>query len=152
VGHAGPAPYLNHDLIARKKLDPAAVEHAGAEALRKTPHIFRVYTRSQIVSSHFQEDHISRYMRNSFFWKRSGDIFPVPEPYYYIDDGKEHNATSHQTPFNYDTHVPIVFMGAAIKPGKYNAPVSVYDIAHTLAAILEIEEPSGSMGRILEIR
>ncbi len=149
VGSAGGVAYLNYDLIARNKLDPAVVEDIGAEALRRMPHIFRVYTRSEIMTGRVQEDHISRDTSNGFLWKRSGDIFPVPDPYYYIDDGKEHNATSHQAPFNYDTHVPIIFMGSTIKPGKYNAPVAVYDIAPTLAALLEIEEPSGSTGRIL---
>src|SRR5581483_7795463 len=45
LGHEGPVPYLNYDLMAEKKLDPSVVEEAGAEALRKLPHIFRVYTR-----------------------------------------------------------------------------------------------------------
>jgi arylsulfatase A-like enzyme len=149
VGHAGPAAYLNYDLIAQKKLDPVVVEQIGADALRKLPHIFRVYTRSQIMAGHVLEDYVSRDIRNGFFWKRSGDIFPVPEAYYFVDENSDGHGTSHGTPFNYDTHVPIIFMGSMIKPGKYNAPVAVNDIAPTLAAILEIEEPSGSVGRIL---
>src|SRR5260370_26122691 len=100
------------------------------------PHSFRVYTRSQIVAGNVQEDHVSRDMGNGFLGKRSGDIFPVPDPYYYIDDAKEHNATSHQTPFNYDTHVPIIFMGSIIKPGKYNPPAAPYYIAPTLHSTL----------------
>ncbi|MGA2599262.1 MAG: alkaline phosphatase family protein [Bryobacteraceae bacterium] len=149
VGNAGPVPYLNYDLIAEKKLDPAAVEEEGAEALRKLPHIFRVYTRSEIMAGRVAEDYVARDIRNGFFAKRSGDLFLVPEAYYFVDESSSGHGTSHGTPFNYDTHVPIIFMGAMIKPGKYNAPVVVNDIAPTLAAILEVEEPSGSVGRIL---
>lgn len=149
VGHAGPAAYLNYDLISEKKLDPIAVEQVGADALRKVPHIFRVYTRSDIIAGRVSADYVSRDIRNGFFWKRSGDLFPVPEAYYFVDESSSGHGTSHGTPFNYDTHVPVIFMGSMIKPGKYNAPVAVNDIAPTLAAILEVEEPSGSVGRIL---
>lgn len=149
VGHEGPVPYLNYHLIEEKKLDPAVVEEEGAEALRKVPHIFRVYTRAEVMGGRVAEDYVTRDVRNGFFWKRSGDLFPVPEAYYFVAEGAQSRGTSHGTPFNYDTHVPIIFMGAMIKPGKYNAPVAVNDIAPTLAAILEVEEPSGSVGRVL---
>lgn len=149
VGHEGPEPYFNYDLIAQKHLDPANVEEVGAEALRHYPHIFRVYTRSDIMNGRVAEDYVTRDIRNGFFWKRSPDIFPVPEPYYFIDESMTGRGTSHGTPFNYDTHVPVIFMGTMIKPGTYNAPVAVNDIAPTLATILQVEEPSGSVGRIL---
>jgi arylsulfatase A-like enzyme len=47
-------------------------------------------------------------------------------------------------------HVPVVFLGAQVRPGKYNGNVAVNDIAPTLATILEIETPSGSIGRVLD--
>ena len=149
AGNSGPVVYLNYDLIAEKKLDRSVVEAAGAEAIRKMPHIFRVYTRTDLMQGRVQEDHVSRYLRNGFFWKRSGDLFPVPEDYYFMDEGGSGHGTSHGAPFNYDTHVPVIFMGSMIKPGRYNAPTTVNDIAPTLAAILEVEEPSGSVGRVL---
>jgi len=46
--------------------------------------------------------------------------------------------------------VPILFLGPGVKPGKYYKAVAVNDIAPTLAAMLGIEAPSGSQGRILE--
>ena len=149
VGHEGPVPYLNYDLMAEKKLDPAVVEEAGAEALRKLPHIFRVYTRSEIMAGRVAEDYVSRDVRNGFFWKRSGDLLLVPDPYYFVDASAVGHGTSHGTPFNYDTHVPIIFMGAGIKPGRYESTVFVNDIAPTLAAMLRVDEPSGSIGRVL---
>ncbi len=132
VGHSGPVPYFNYDLIAEKKLDPAVVEETAAEALRHLPHIFRVYTRAEILTGRVPEDYVSRDLLNGFFWKRSGDIFIVPDAYYFIAASADGHGTSHGTPFNYDTHVPVIFMGTMIKPGKYNAPVAVNDIAPTL--------------------
>jgi hypothetical protein len=40
-------------------------------------------------------------------------------------------------------------MGAGIRAGHYYGAIAVNDIAPTLAAILEIETPSGSVGRVL---
>jgi bisphosphoglycerate-independent phosphoglycerate mutase (AlkP superfamily) len=68
------------------------------------------------------------------------------EPYWiYGDEG-----TSHGSPYSYDTHLPVVFMGPGIKPGVYQQRVAINDIAPTLAAILQVETPSGSTGRVLE--
>jgi len=41
-------------------------------------------------------------------------------------------------------------MGSGIHPARYNRKISVNDIAPTLATILEIEEPSGSIGNVLD--
>jgi arylsulfatase A-like enzyme len=58
--------------------------------------------------------------------------------------------TTHGTPYNYDTHVPVIFMGGGIKPGRYNKRAAPNDIAPTLATVLDVEIPSGSSGRVLD--
>jgi hypothetical protein len=58
-------------------------------------------------------------------------------------------STTRGSAFGYDTHVPVIFMGPGIKAGKYHSSIAVNDIAPTLAAILDVEIPSGSEGRIL---
>ncbi|MGI8745901.1 MAG: alkaline phosphatase family protein [Bryobacteraceae bacterium] len=146
IGRSGPTPYLNYDLMASKKADPVEVRRAAADAIRAMPHVFRVYTRDQLLSGQLLEDYISVAVRNGFFRQRSGDLFIIPEAYYIFDKPP---GTSHGTPFNYDTHVPVIFMGAGIKPGEYDSHIAVNDIAPTLATLLGIEEPSGSVGRIL---
>lgn len=80
-----------------------------------------------------------------FYAPRSGDLIALPEPYYIFAA----SGTTHGTPYNYDTHVPIIFYGPGIRPGLYYDRVAVNDIAPTLAAILRVEPPSGSSGRIL---
>jgi arylsulfatase A-like enzyme len=58
--------------------------------------------------------------------------------------------TTHGSPWEYDTHVPLLWFGAAIRPGVYRGAVSVTDLAPTLSALLGIREPSGSSGTILK--
>ena len=57
--------------------------------------------------------------------------------------------TSHGSPWPYDTHVPIMMAGPGVKAGTYTARVSICDIAPTLSFLLRIEQPNGSVGRIL---
>ncbi len=145
VGNSGPTMYLNRELVKEKNLDEAEVERVGANAVRALPNIFRVYTRHQLINGMVPDDRFSQRVQNGFYAGRSGDITPLPNPYYLY----EAHGTSHGTPFSYDTHVPVIFMGPTITPGLYSNEIAVNDIAPTLATILEIEIPSGSVGRVL---
>jgi len=138
-------PYLNQELIRTRKLDAAEVERVAADAARSEAHIARVYTRPEIVNGLVQRDDIGRAITLGFYAPRSGDLVILQEPYYLFDG----TGTSHGTPYDYDNHVPVIFMGPQIKAGTYSRKIAVNDVAPTLAAILNVEQPSGSIGRIL---
>jgi hypothetical protein len=53
------------------------------------------------------------------------------EPYWIFSQ----TGATHGAPFGYNTHVPAIFMGPGIAP--------------TLASVLDVETPSGSVGRVL---
>ena len=59
------------------------------------------------------------------------------------------NGTTHGTPYAYDAHIPLVFMGPGIKAGHYDGNVALNDLAPTLATMLSVETPGGSQGRVL---
>ena len=129
-------PYLNQELIRARKLDPAEVEEVAAQAARTQPHIARVYTRHQLMNGQFAADDIGRAFMLSYYAPRSGDLMILQEPGFLF----EAKGTSHGTPYSYDTHVPIIFLGPGVKPGTYSSKVAPNDIAPTLAAILGIQE------------
>jgi len=141
--------YLNYDSEAAKKVPPADLRRAAAEAASKVPHIARVFTKDDLIHGMEPAD---RAVALGYYAGRSGDIVLVPEPYFMFG-GKTaaayQGATTHSTPYSYDAHVPLILMGEGIKPGTYYQPVLVNDLAPTLAAVLEVETPSGSSGRIL---
>jgi len=144
-GRSGPAPYFNLETIRAKKLSREEVEIVAAAAAREVPHIYRVYTRTRLLSGAVLDDFIDRRVRAGFHNQRASDLFIVSEPYWLF----EKSGTSHGTPYNYDSHVPIVFMGPGVKPGRYNEKAAVNDIAPTLATMLDVAIPSGSSGRVL---
>lgn len=145
LGTAGSAPYLNHELIAEKSLDPAAVRYFAAEVMRTMPGVMRVFTRDQLLLGQVPSDAAAQRVVMSYHPSRSGDLEVLLEPYW-IGDGSR---ATHGTPYSYDTHIPIVFMGPGVRAGHYDGKITMQDIAPTLANMLEIEAPSGSEGRVL---
>lgn len=146
TGIFGEMPYLNRELIRKYKLNPADVEQTAADSLRDLPHIFRISTSEEVRLGQVSRDLVGTALSYGFFGKRSGDLFVIQDPYYLYGA----TGTSHGTPFDYDSHVPVIFMGPGIKPGHYYEKIVVNDIAPTLAAIAEVETPAGSMGRVLD--
>lgn len=145
VGSWDLALYLNESLMVQKGLDPVTVRGEAASAARRIPHIFRVYTRDQLMAGAVPMDPVSQRIINGFNQRRSPDIQFIPDPYWAITGA----VSTHGTPFSYDSHVPVIFMGSGIKPGRYDETVAVNDVAPTLATILEVETPAGSVGRVL---
>lgn len=137
--------FLNQD-TAQGRPDMALIESAAADAIRPIPHIFRVYTRTQLMNGQIALDPVDVRMRNGFNAARSGNVFVMLDPYWMVSRA----GTTHGAPFDYDTHVPLLFLGPRIRPGRYNANVIVNDIAPTLATMLDVETPSGSVGRVLD--
>ena len=138
--------YFDRNLIRQKKLDSAEVERVAADAARSVPHVARVYTREQLLANRAMGDAIGQRVMNGFHPVRGSDLVTVLDPYWMYST----DATNHGSPYSYDTHVPLIFMGPGIKPGKYNGRAAPNDIAPTLATMLEVEIPSGSAGRVLD--
>ncbi|MES2606005.1 MAG: alkaline phosphatase family protein [Pseudomonadota bacterium] len=140
--------YLNAEPVAGKTINMAEMERIAADALRKQPQVARVYTRTELTGSPATGDRIDQRIRNGFNANHSGDVVVVHEPNW-LSGGP--GGTTHGSPYSYDTHVPMIFWGPRnlVQAGQYAGDAAVHDIAPTLAAILGIATPSGSLGRVL---
>ncbi|MGA3099217.1 MAG: alkaline phosphatase family protein [Bryobacteraceae bacterium] len=142
---AGGFIYLNYETLARNKADAREVRRLAAETARSLPHIARVFTRDELESGAGTADPVGRAVLLGFYESRWGDLVMLPEPYYIFSS----HGTTHSLPYDYDTHVPLIFLGSAIRTGVYYDRVAINDVAPTLSALLEIETPSGSFGKTL---
>jgi hypothetical protein len=137
--------YFDQELIARKELNRAEVALTAAAAARTIPHVFRVYTREQLIAGAVLRDRVSERVMNGYNERRGADLEVLLDPYWVpVKTG-----AAHATPFSYDAHVPLIFLGAGIKAGRYDGPVAINDVAPTLATMLDVETPAGSVGRVL---
>jgi hypothetical protein len=142
---AGSSPYLNYSLIAEKQLDASEVRRVAAAAAMAVPHVARVYTRDQLLRAEVANDLIGSRVLRGFNPQRSGDLEIILEPYWM----RQATGTTHGSPYNYDAHIPLVLMAHAVKPGKYAGRVALNDLAPTLAALIDVDAPAGSSGRVL---
>jgi predicted AlkP superfamily pyrophosphatase or phosphodiesterase len=139
--------YLDQQVIQKHGIDQKEVEAVISQALLSTGLVEKVYTQSQLLGVPPADDPEFQLFRNSFFQPRSPHIIVCPKKYLYIDNYP--GGTGHGTPYEYDRHVPIVFMGKGIKTGMYASPCGPEDIAPTLAKMLGLDFPMETDSRLL---
>ena len=145
-------PYLYFTTAVKNndEIDHEALETAVVEELSRFKGVSLAVSSTALRRGNLPDTHIYRAVVNNFHAKRSGDIYIVFEPNWFINDFDGLTvASTHGSPWNYDTHVPIVFAGAGLKAQTVDRRVETIDIAATLAALLSIKPPSGSVGQPL---
>ncbi len=145
-----PYVYLNHKLIRDKGLDQAEVEKAVAAELEKFDGVAAAVSSTALRTASLPDTLLNRSILRNFHPKRSGDIYLVFEPNVFINDFDGLTvASTHGSPWQYDTFVPVIFVGAGLKSKVVSRAVTPYDIAPTLAAYLGVKPPSASIGNTL---
>jgi predicted AlkP superfamily pyrophosphatase or phosphodiesterase len=138
---------LDRGQAANLGVDPDAVIAAAREHLESRPDVAAVLSREELLEDREPRSELERLVRRSFYPDRVGDIYIAHQP---LSQWQGGSAANHGSPYDYDRRVPLIFHGPGIRPGVYEQPAAVVDIAPTLAAILEIEAPRGLAGRALE--
>lgn len=136
--------HLNYPALELANLDEEAVKTAIVKLLKKEEGVSFV-TDMEKAGSAAVPARIRERIINGYNYKRSGAIQIILDPQWYSgkQDGK---GTTHGTWASYDAHIPAVFMGWGIKQGKSVREVHMTDIAPTISALLQIEEPNGNIG------
>jgi len=138
--------YLDQERIEEAGLNPDEVREALAEALTLEPGIHIAATRQMLEN--WPDRKLFNQIRNNYHPVRSGDIYIVQEPYWFNFD-KGPVAGMHGSPWNYDTHVPVIFSGPGIRSGITYRRVQPADVAPTLAALLGMSPPASAQGSVL---
>ncbi|ASI92259.1 alkaline phosphatase family protein [Vibrio mediterranei] len=149
--YAQPYIYLDHDLITAKKVSLRDVQKVIAEEVMKVKGVATAVTSEDIASNRVADSRVNELIRNNYHPLRSGDVYMVFGPRTYINDMDGLTiASTHGSPWRYDTHVPVIFAGHNLKPQTVTRPVTPYDIAPTLSGYLDVSAPSGATGVMLE--
>lgn len=139
--------YLDHQLIREKGLDLGEVERAVAEEMMKFDGIALAISSTDIRNGRLPEAPVIQQIRLNFHPKRSGDIYVLQEPYWFLyTDESLPLCTIHGSPWRYDTYVPIMFAGKNVKSGRVSRLVHPVDIVATLALSAGTKLPSGAAG------
>jgi len=146
-GFNHPYVYLNHDIIQEYKLDVNEVSRAIAEELVKFKGVAYAVPSIDLVEGKIPDTRLYQQILRNFNPKRSGDIYLVLEPHWFVNDFNGSTvASTHGSPWRYDTFVPIIFAGNGLAAKNIFREVQTVDIALTLSKYIKIKAPSGATG------
>ena len=129
--------YLDPAVIAQHGLEQKEVEDVIVDTLMSTGEIEAVFRRTDLVAR-TGPDHPHRpYFENSLYPSRSADLMALPKKFSYYSSTVDR--ARHGSSWEYDRHVPMIFVGRGIEPSRIARDSSPIDIAPTLAAVLGID-------------
>ncbi|BCS34486.1 alkaline phosphatase family protein [Luteitalea sp. TBR-22] len=132
--------YLSRDAASRL----TTLDNRDWESLRSTleqiPGISRVWRTSDLLAGRYEaeSDPLAHAARLSAYPNRSGDLIYITDPYWF----PYQITATHGTPYQYDQHVPMVFLGPQFRRGRYTATASPADVAPTLGRLVGVTLPA----------
>jgi predicted AlkP superfamily pyrophosphatase or phosphodiesterase len=145
-----PGIFLNRTLIAERKLDAAQVQRVAGEAALTVPGISAYFTREGFVSGAIAPSRYAAMYEKTFHADRSGDVLYQVKPFYISGSyGNREVGSTHGSPYEYDSHVPLIFWGSGIRADVHAEPVEIADLAPTLSTLIGVSPPAGSEGHAL---
>lgn len=138
--------FLNRNAIEAAKLNIDQVKKAIIANISWLPGIARAFDIEQLPQTTLNAK-VSDMLSNGYYPKRCGDIQLIFQSQWI--EGYSAFGTTHGLWNPYDSHIPLLWYGWGIKQGKSAKEVYITDIAPTIAALLNIQTPSGSVGKVI---
>lgn len=138
--------HLNHRVIDSAGISLPALEAFIIRFLEREPGIDRAFPLRELNTTPLA-GRIREMLNNGWHPDRSGDIQVIFKPHYI--DAYSKTGTTHGLWNPYDAHIPLLWFGWGITPGSSQREISMSDIAPTLAALLNIQSPSGNVGKVI---
>jgi len=138
---------LNNNVInADRKLNRQEIVDLAVAFLSKQEAVARAFDLKQIGLVPLPGK-IKEMIENGFFPARGGDVQIILKSNHM--ESFSSTGTTHGMWYPYDAHIPLLWYGWGIKAGKTNRETYMTDIAPTLAALLHIQMPGGSIGKVI---
>lgn len=139
---------FNNAVVKYLRLDEDALKNDCIRFLQKLPFVAFAVDMQKVQTANIPDELRSRII-NGYNPDRSGVIQIILKPGWFTGHGSADHGptgTTHGTWNPYDTHIPLVFMGWGIQHGSLTRPTHMTDISATVAALLHIQAPNGSIG------
>jgi predicted AlkP superfamily pyrophosphatase or phosphodiesterase len=137
---------FNNIAIKKEGLNNDALKYDCIQLLQQEPEIAYAVDMQRVQIASIPEALRPR-IQNGYNAERSGAIQIILKPGWY--SGSSPTGTTHGTWNPYDAHIPLVFMGWGIKHGSITRETYMTDIAATIAQLLHIQAPNGSVGTVI---
>jgi predicted AlkP superfamily pyrophosphatase or phosphodiesterase len=135
--------FLNRTLIEDARLSLDDVQKKVARFLVQFTGVAAAYPYSAFEANDFGSGNLRRII-NNFSPQRSGDVIVTLNPGWVEKEGD--SVTNHNSPYEYDSHVPLIWYGWTINRSTVTRQVNMTDIAATLSSLCKIPYPNACTG------
>lgn len=135
--------FLNRTLIEDARLSLDDVQKKVARFLVQFSGVAAAYPYSAFEANDYNSGNLRRII-NNFNPQRSGDVIVTLNPGWVEKEGDY--VTNHNSPYEYDSHVPLVWYGWTVNRSTVTRKVNMTDIAATLSSLCRIPFPNACTG------
>jgi len=135
--------FLNRTLIEDARLSLDDVQKRVARFLVQFSGVAAAYPYSAFEANDFGGGNMRRIM-NNFNPQRSGDVIITLSPGW-VERELDY-VTNHSSPYEYDSHVPLIWYGWAVNRSTVMRRVNMTDIAATLSSLCKTSFPNACTG------
>ncbi|MEO7082887.1 MAG: alkaline phosphatase family protein [Gemmatimonadaceae bacterium] len=139
--------FLDRPSFERAHVNVDSVARAFADDVKREPGVFRADLFSAIQTADTTHDPIARRWRHAIPPDIPAAVVIT------LNQGSvwgSYAAGIHGSPWDDDGHVPMVFYGPGIRPGRYDEFARVVDLAPTLAFLLKVTPTDALDGHVLK--
>lgn len=134
--------FLNKDLVENADINLEDIQKKVARFMVQFAGIATAAPTSAFEMSDFAGGIFVK-MNNNYSPQRSGDVMIALNPGWVE---KTDNVTGHNSPYEYDSHVPLIWYGWTASKASVTRSVSTRDIAGTLSVLCKIPIPNSASG------
>lgn len=135
--------FLNRLLIEDARIPLEDIQKKTARFLTQFTGVSSAYPYYAFEANDFGNGHLRRIV-NNFSPQRSGDVIVTFLPGWVEKEGDL--LTNHNSPYEYDSHVPLIWYGWTVNRSTVMRKVNMTDIAATLSSLCRIPYPNACTG------
>lgn len=139
--------FLEPEPFSRARVSRDSVARVYARMVSRAPGVLRAEVWDDVRKRDPRRDPLTRRWQHMIAPDMPAAVVVTLKPFWYWAEGT--NFGRHGTPHDYDAHVPVIFAGAGIRPGRYTDFTRVVDIAPTLAAVVRVRPMEALDGVVL---
>jgi predicted AlkP superfamily pyrophosphatase or phosphodiesterase len=138
---------LDRPALARARINVDSLVQSVRSAFLKVSGVARADRISELARRDTVSDRIARRWLHMFSDENQAALVVTLAPH---DYWLASYIAQHGSPNDLDAHVPVIFYGRGVKPGRYGEFARVVDMAPTLAAIVGVTPGEKLDGHVLE--
>jgi predicted AlkP superfamily pyrophosphatase or phosphodiesterase len=142
-GYSEKQVYLNRTLIEDAKIPLEDIQKKVARFLIQFSGVSSAYPYYAFEANDFGNGNLKRII-NNFSPLRSGDVIVTLNPGWVERDGIF--VTNHNSPYECDSHVPLIWYGWSVSRATVTRKVNMADIAATLSSLCKVPYPNACTG------